>query len=278
MFIKKNRPYWNLRSYQLIREQAASKYLREVLPSEVSGFHILCPEVNISFLYGVTAVSRAVNGKKLFDLLYDASTQEYAISAALAALMALNMANINANKFSIFNRMYYPVRSIKTILYEICHSAILLPKQKRIFFSMLYNNQRRIIPGQKKSLVHGDLHAGNLIVDAQANTLALVDLELLHLGQASVNFSQLWISFYFADPKLGKEFYNRCAEIFQFLKNGSSDLLIRTEIALKCYSMAIEGPKVKNNDLEEKSVNLLRDILEYPSFSNFIHSITDKTT
>jgi aminoglycoside phosphotransferase (APT) family kinase protein len=184
---------------------------------------------------------------------------------AMIALEALHRADVTSNPFAFFGQAYRFVRRCKVAFGELFGPS-LLSSEQRIRLNWLLGDYTKASKSGKKALVHGDLHASNLVVNSLGKSLGFVDLELLHIGDPVTNFAQLWIGFHFADPLLGQRFYQRYARQFPDTLDEQFDASVRAEIALRCYSMIRSGKRTGNIDMDEKSRVLLGSVLDDRSF------------
>jgi hypothetical protein len=264
-FVSKSRYIWDVRALQLLREKAAVQYALKTVPRMVSGVCIEFPETEISLGLRVTVRSRLIEGQNLFPMLYHQETRGLALDMAMIALEALRRADVTSNPFAFFGQAYGFVRRRKVALGELFGPS-LLSSEQRIRLNRLLVHYAKTSESGKKALVHGDLHADNLVVSLPRKSLGFVDLELMHIGKPVTNFAQLWIGFHFADPLLGQRFYQRYARQFPDTLDEQFDASLRAEIALRCYSMIRDGKRSGNIEMEEKSRILLRSVLDDRSF------------
>ena len=264
-FVSKSRYIWDVRALQLLREKAAVQYALRAVPRVVSGVRIEFPEAEISLGLRVTVRSRRIEGRNLLPMLYHQETQELALDMAMIALDALYRADITSNPFTFFGRAYGFVRRRKVALGELFGPS-LLSSEQRIRLNRLLVHYAKTRKSGRRALVHGDLHASNLVVNLPGKSLGFVDLELMHIGDPATNFAQLWVGFHFADPLLGQRFYQRYARQFSDTLDEQFDASVRAEIALRCYSMIRAGKRLGNVEMEEKARILLGSVLDDRSF------------
>lgn len=267
----KERAIWNPRSLQLLREKRAAQYAQQAVPQILDGTHISFPKIEVSFGLRVLVKSTRIEGRNLLEMIYDPKTRDLALDMAMVALKALNVADVSPAPFSLFSRIYGMGRRLKIALGERLGASILSPAQ-RATLNLLVPSYLKTREGEKKALVHGDLHAGNLLVNWKTNSLGFVDLEMVHIGKPVTNFAQLWISFHFADPSLGQNLYHRYINQSPAMTDGYFDSDCRAEVALRCYSNLREARKNGNTELEEKARILLGNVLNGTSFERFVLS------
>lgn len=261
--IVKQRSIWNLRAWQLLREQRTSRYAVRKMPQMIRNVHIRIPRSKISVGLRVTSRSEFIAGENMLPLLYDSRTRGEALSMALIALDAFEGASIGENDFAWFSKLFRLRRSWKMRAIKHSHQLLLSTKEKRALADL----HSAVALVESPSLVHGDLHAGNLIVDFQNRSLGILDLELLHIGHPAINFAQLWIAFFFADPRLGGQLYHAYAQSHPWIAKPPSERVIKAEIVLRCYSMIETGnQKPTKSIMKDKSLQLLKAILSVDSF------------
>jgi len=205
-------------------------------------------------------------------MAYDQETQALALDMAMVALKALERAAVTSNTFRLFSMAYGLVRKLKVILGELRSAPILSPKQKSTLNRLAASYTREVDRGV---LVHGDLHAGNLLVNCEDKSLGFVDLEMLHVGKSATNFAQLWISFHFADASLGKLLYQRCLRQFADVWDEDFDSDVRAEVALRSYVLVRGAGKTGHTELEVKSRRLLNHALGNQEFREWVLSSED---
>ncbi|UCG81592.1 MAG: aminoglycoside phosphotransferase family protein [Desulfobacterales bacterium] len=265
----KERTIWNPRSLQLLREKATVRYALAVVPRMVDGTRIGFPEAEVSLGLRVLVRSRRIEGQSLSAMIYDQETQGLALEMAMVALKALSRANVTSEPFVLFGLAYGPIRNLKVTLNERLGTSILSPEQ-RVKLNRLVSSYIKTRRGERRALVHGDLHAGNLVVNCEERSLGFVDLEMMHIGKPVTNFAQLWISFHFADPSLGQKFYQQYVTQFSEILDRHFDSDVRAEVALRCHFMVKEAEKIGHAELEEKSRVLLGNVLKGESFEKFV--------
>jgi aminoglycoside phosphotransferase (APT) family kinase protein len=235
----------------------------------IDGIYIGFPETEVSLGPRVLVRSRRIKGQSLSAMIYDQEMQGFALDIAMVALKALSRADVTSKPFVLFGTAYGLIRRLKTILSETWDASVLSPEQ-RVKLNHLVSSYAKPRKGERKVLVHGDLHASNLVVDCEERSLGFVDLEMMHIGKSVTNFAQLWISFHFAAPSLGRKFYQRYMNQFPEMLDGHFDSDVRAEVALRCHSMVKEAEKIGHAELEEKSRVLLGNVLKGESFEKFV--------
>jgi len=270
-FATKERGIWDPRSLQLLREKAAVRYALQVVPRMIDGTRISIPEIEVSLGLRVLVRSRRIKGRNLLEMIYDQKMQGFALDMAIVALKALDGADVTSEPFVLFGKAYGWIRRLKITLSERLGIFVLSPQQ-RLELNSLVSSYIRTRKGGRKALVHGDLHAGNLVVNCEERSLGFVDLEMMHVGKPVTNFAQLWISFHFADPPLGQRFYQRYVNQFSEILDEHFDADVRAEVALRCHSMVMGAKKSGNAELEKRARILLGSILNDKSFEEFVLS------
>ena len=269
--VTKKRGIWNPRCLQLLREKAAARYALQVTPRVVDETVICFPEIEVSLGLTVSVRSSRIRGRNLLEMIYDPDTQELALDAAIVALRALDSADVTLGSFLFFGMAYGFVRWLKVAVDER-FGISLLSSEQRTRLNRLVSGYVKSRKGERRVLVHGDLHAGNLLLDCEAGSLGFVDLEMNHLGKPVTNFAQLWISFHFADPALGQRFYQRYVGQFPENLDGYFDSDVRAEVALRSYSLVREAEKNGRAEQERKARLLLDHVLSDVSFEEFVLS------
>lgn len=267
----KERAIWSPRSLQLLRERAAVQYALNVVPRMIDGTRISFPETEVSLGLRVLVRSGRIKGRNLLGMIYDQKMQGLALDMAMVALVALDRADVTSDRFFLFGKAYGWIRKLKVTLSGRLGVFVLSPEQREKL-NHLVSSYTRARKGERKALVHGDLHARNLVVDCEERSLGFVDLEMMHIGKPVTNFAQLWVSFHFADPLLGQRFYQRYVDQFSetLSEHFSSD--VRAEVALRCHSMVAGAKKGGNAELEEKARILLGNALSDTSFEELVLS------
>lgn len=272
-FVIKERNIWSPRSLQLLREKTAVRYALQVVPRMIDGTRIGFPETEVSLGLRVLVRSRQIKGRNLLEMIYDPGMQGLALDMAIVALRALERADVTSasESFILFGKAYGWIRKLKGTLSERVGVFVLSPEQ-RGKLNLLVSSYMKTRKGARKVLVHGDLHASNLVVNCEERALGFIDLEMLHIGKPVTNFAQLWISFHFADPLLGQRFYQRYVNQFSEILDEHFDSDVRAEIALRCHSMVTGAKKSGNVELEEKAHILLGNVLNSKNFEEFVLS------
>lgn len=262
--VNKSRYIWDIRAWQLLREQSAARFASSVVPQIVDGVHIHFPQTEVSLGLCCRARCEKIEGQVLLETIYDPVTSELAMEMAIIALKALAAAKVSSDPFVLFGRAYRCIRRRKILLSEKLNSPLLTPRQNEQL-AYLTSNYVRMAPTDKRVLVHGDLHASNLIADFDRKSLGFVDLEMVHIGKPATNFAQLWIGFHMADPLLGQKFYQRYTSKFPEIWTERFDSDVRAEVAMRSYFMIRSGERTGNQVMAEKARNLL-GILNCNSF------------
>lgn len=260
-WVTKERVIWDPRALQLLRESTTVKYARKVVPWVVGGVHIRFPETEVFFGSRVGVKSERIEGQSLLSLAYEQGMQGLALDMAMIALQALERSTVVSNPFRLFGVAYGIVRRLKVITSEWHDESILSPEQRDVL-NRLVASYTRNRGGTRKVLVHGDLHAGNLLVNYEEKSLGFVDLEMLHVGKSATNFAQLWISFHFADVSLGRLFYQRYVSQFADVWDERFDADVKAEIALRSYALVREAKRIGNIELERKAYLLMGNVLD----------------
>jgi len=237
----------------------------------IDGACIRFPEIEVSLGLRVSVRSRKIKGRNLLWMIYGQKTQGFALDMAIVALKALDRADVTLEPFTLFGKTYGWIRRLKVTLSERLGASILSLEQ-RAKLNCLASSYVKIRKGERKVLVHGDLHAGNLVVNRAERSLGFVDLEMMHLGKPATNFAQLWISFHIADPSLGQRFFQRYMDQFLETLSEHFDSDVRAEVALRCYSMVAGARKSGNTELADKAHTLLGNVLSGGSLKEFVFS------
>ncbi len=256
---------------QLVRESVTTRYIQGKFPLEIQGIYIYVPISNISLGANITCKSSLASGTSIFNLLYsqDPNDLKNAQQYGLVALQALRSVKKHSLQFYFFGYFYYWYRLIKLII--LSRKYALLPQSNQIRLNrMILTSARR--NESQKVLMHGDLHVGNLIVDAYNRRLAIIDTELMGVGKAVTDFAHLWIGYYFAKADLGKSFYTAYKDQNPIEFYDIFDNELRAEIALKCYFMIIKSKEIQNRPLEDLSTSLLKNMIGFGNFEEFLSS------
>ena len=265
----KERAIWNPRALQLLREKAAVQCALNIVPRTVNGTNIHFPGTEIALGLRVVVRSKRIAGRSLLEVIYEREMQEFALDMAMVALEALNRADVTSGPFALFSRVYRPVRALRVIVAERLRAPVLSSEQRREL-NYLVSSYVRCREGERRTLVHGDLHAGNLVVNREGKSLGFVDMEMMHIGKPVTNFAQLWISFHFADLSLGRRLYQRYMSRFSGTLDAHFDPDARAEIALRCYSLVREAVRVGHAELEHKARTLLGNVLKGEGFERLM--------
>lgn len=263
-YVTKRRYLWQVNALRLLREKTCAQYARCVVPGVIDGVKIQFPDTEISLGVHVAVRTRRLEGRALFDMLYEPEMRELALDVGVLALTALHSADVSSAPFALFSRVYPAVRALKVAVAEMLGSPLLSPDQRGALRRLVadYVGDR----GGERVLVHGDLHPAHLIVDLAHNSLGFVDLEAMRIGKAATNFAQLWIAYHFAHAELGQRLYQRNAEQFPALVDTSFDTDVRAEMALRSYSHIRDGRRLGKAEMEQKARILLDQVLGGASF------------
>lgn len=258
-FVVKSRKYINPRSWQLAREAPASRYSRRVLPDEVNGVKIFIPDICLSFGFSEIRVSSPrYPGERQIAGLYQAGKAADAIQMGVIALQALYLASVTSNPFGVWSLIYQPVRRIKAwMLARITH-GLLSALDRRRFFRFL--RMPGWAQGQKR-LVHGNLHGGNILIDYEHRELAMVDLEMMHIGDPVIDFAALWITHYLATPALGAQFMTCVVDALPCYCEPEIMIDAQREIAIEAYLMLHRARRSGHHELLRRSQNLIKEAL-----------------
>ena len=208
----------------------------------------------------VTVRSRRVEGTSLLGLLYRPECRQLALDLGIATLKALHAARAESELLFAFGRAYQLLRRLQVSAHETFGAPLLLPHQVRelVELARAYNHDN----GEKRVLVHGDLHPSHVIVHPSGSSLALIDLEAMRIGKAATNFAQLWIGYYIADPPAGAGLYERYASLHPDPLDATFEANVRAEMALRCHRHVLEGRRLRNRSLEERAALLLTRVLD----------------
>ena len=260
----KSRQAWHVRALRLLREEACVEYARRVVPPVVDGVHIQFPDTDVSLAPRISVRSRRIQGQPLMPMLYQPDMQDTALDLGMIALQALHSADVTSARFFVASWLYDLFRGPALALDEMLLARLLSRAQRLKLNRLAARSALQTRP--RDALVHGDLHAAHLIVDLDRHALGFIDLEAMRIGKASTNFAHLWNAFYFADPSLGRSFYQRFAEQFDDLIDEQFDNDVRIELALRSYRHLQAAKRLSNELLQPKAYRLLHSILEGASF------------
>lgn len=263
-FAVKRRALWRPDALQLLRERPCAEYASRAVPDMAGGWHIRFPEVKATLGLRVTVHSELLPGQPLIELLYQPERQEMAIDAGLAVLHALEQADITSLPAAGFSAWYDRLRLPAVALAELGRGSVLTADQRRAFDRLVsgYIAHRR----GPRVLMHGDLQATHLLIDAAARSVGIIDLEAMRAGKAATNFAQLWEAYFFADPSLGKRFFTAYRRAAGETMGDRFDADVRAELALRCYSHIRAGQRDGNALMVDLSRTLLTRILHGATF------------
>lgn len=261
VFIKQ-RPVWHPSAWRLLREYSCVKYAQEYVPRTVNEILIEFPKTNVKISQQVTVSSTALEGTSLLALLHDPATYNLAIDVGLAALEALQSAEIKGRPFLLFSAIYKYVKGPLGQLGMTSRQNI--TRQQRHRLNLLMKHYMR--DQSSSCLVHGDLHASHLIINKNPLSIGLIDLEVMHIGKAATNFAQLWIGYYYSSPILGAIFYSIYQRYYPNLITPQFDNDVLTELAFRCQNHIQVGMRAGNRSLEFAARNLLTQVLSGSSF------------
>lgn len=234
------------------------------MPSALDGVRIQLPDTALSVGLRVTVRSRRLSGRSVFSMLYDEEAQETALEMGIVALKALERADVSWAPFSLFTEAYDYVRALEVVLTDTV-DPLLSTEQKRSLRRLLRDYVTR---ADRDTLVHGDLQATHLIFDSSARSLGFIDLEAMRIGKAVTNFAQLWEAYYYADPHLGKQFYQRYADERSDGLDGRFDADARAELALRCHSHIRVGRSSGQEQMVGKASDLMTRVLSGEHFED----------
>lgn len=254
----KFRAYTNPRAFQLIREAATSRFAAKALPKQIGEVSIRVPEIEVKFIRnGIQVSSTWMQGENLNYSLYKPEQREAALSMGLVTLQAFMSAQFQGCPFWFWNYIYHPIRRLKTYFLEYSGSSLLTTEERKHFFSMIRHQ-----PLQGNWIVHGNLHSGNIIADYRNKSLAIVDLEMLHIGNPVVDHAMIWLSYALASLSLAKQFWSLLTDTLQFTSKKNYMEWFCSEVALETYLMIHKAKAAQNIALEEKSKAILKTLLE----------------
>jgi len=251
-------------AWRLLREKACADYAQQVVPAQVRGMQLLFPKTAVHLGLYVTVQTEAIPGEALLPLLYQPETLEVALDLGLVVLEALVTADVVRLRGSLFGVVYRYGKGAIAALQTLAGAPPLPPRERRTLLRLL-----RTYWGagpERRVLVHGDLHASHILVDRQAHTLGLIDLEVMHVGNPATNFAQLWTAYHYADPALGRLFYARYMARFPEFATARFDAHTRFEVALRAHSNIVEAARSRNAELDQKGRSLLAGVLQDASF------------
>jgi aminoglycoside phosphotransferase len=263
-YITKKRSIWQVNALQLMRESAWAQYAGRTVPSEVDGVKIGFPQIEVALGWNVVVRSQRLSGQSLFSMLYEEGMQETALRMGLIALKALHQAEVTSAPFGFFGSMYQRTRGTRVRLVELFGSSVLSTKERRTLTRLVdaYLTEHN----GRKVLVHGDLQASHIFVDLTRNSLGFIDLEAMRIGKATTNFAQLWQAFYFADPLLGRRFFQGYLALFPGLEDERFDADVRGELTLRNHRQIRVARQIGNPAMERHAFTLLHQILDGASF------------
>jgi hypothetical protein len=263
-YITKKRSIWQVNALQLLRERAWAQYASRTVPSEINGVKIEFPQNEVALGWNVVVRSQRLSRQSLFAMLYLEEMRETALRMGLIALRALHQAEITSTPFGFFGAMYQRSRGMRMRLVELFGSSQFSAKERRTL-TRLVDDYVTEHSGQK-FLVHGDLQASHIIVNLTKNSLGFIDLEAMRIGKATTNFAQLWQAFYFADPLLGRRFFQGYLALCPGLIDKQFDADVRGELTLRNCRQIRVARQIGNPDMERHAFTLLHQILNGASF------------
>ncbi len=267
-WIIKQRKYYNPRSWQLVREGYAYRYAHRALPSQIHGVSIVVPENTLFFTKsGIEIRSRRYQGEMQMVGLYRPEMAAQAIRMGVYTLQALSAVQIVSNPFKIWSLLYQPIRTIKVWRKIQQDRHVFTNQQIQRFISILRipANPRKV-----KKLTHGNLHGGNILVDYLNNELAIIDLEMMHIGNPVVDFAALWVTHYLASPPLAEQFLGNMEEVFPEYSKPGFIMEAYREIMIEAYLMLHKARRSGNVNFIHESENLIHEILNCPDPLQFL--------
>jgi thiamine kinase-like enzyme len=258
-YVQKIRNYWNFRAYEMLREPNSCKFAGKILPCSLNGIRIVVPETKIILtIKGIIVRSQYIFGETLEKNIYNKDIN-LGIDWGLTAIQALWSAPVFGYSFRIFGVIYQPLRVIKALLTEIFILRIFsLPKVWRLVCLLVKTRSQH---NKTRVLVHGNLHGGNLIVDFDNRTLGFIDLELLHIGDACVDFASLWFSYYASSQKVGRQFVQSAIQRFPSIITPEFLRDVIKDITIEMILMVSKAKSKKNRKLENIATDLLIKLL-----------------
>ena len=267
LFIK-TRPLYNLRAYQLLREVFTTRLARRLLPERVGSFDINIPIVKATIsTKGIFSSSSWITGEELLIGLYDENKREIALKIVLKILQAFYDTKHSIKNRFIFSFIYRPIRVLKVVVFELTH-GILTKDQKKTIIKLLLKHL--ITLPKEKVIVHGNLHAENILVNYHDNSLGIIDMEMLHIGSPIIDFAMIWLSIYFLSPQIACNFFHKVKNHLQYLMVDKNLENILVELAIESYLMIIKAKQNHNAELEIKSKSLLLQILTCGDFQSLL--------
>ena len=264
--ITKTRNIWSLRAIQMLGETRAAQVLRGAVPERMDEFHLVIPQVRVKIIHSTIVVeAERLPGTSLLEAIYQPQQRAWAIQVGALIYKALYLTPAIWLAGRCLGVIYQPIRRLKASLWSGRSQLVLSVEQSQRLHAALKRGTGKFA----RRLVHGDLHAGNILVDFDRRTISLVDLELAHLGSPAVDFSALWSSYYLADPQLGRSFYHSVGQLVPevhaevFLHAAHAALLVNT------LPMIHKGQDGGNLLLVQRATELLHRLLEVRGVRSF---------
>ena len=262
----KRRSFTNLRAFQLLGEARAARVLHQAMPKQIQEYHLVIPDVTARVCRkGVLITTGRLEGQRLIEKIYQAVELEEAVRIAALVFWALYQADICWWWGRCLGRVYPFVRSQKVHRLQ-SRDLLELTEQQRLQLNRVLRSKA----GQHGThLVHGDLHAGNILVDHGSMQVGLVDLELAHIGSPAVDFCALWSSFFLAAPELGQQFYRSARQLVPELDDKLLLEAIYCKLVKNSYLLVHKGLQDRNSLLADRARTLLLDLLDLSHLVDF---------
>lgn len=255
----KQRPIWRPGSIRLFREASCAIRARAALASLQQGWQIHVPETRVSVGRYLRLESERLRGEQLIDMFYKPEVRELCLDLGIVVLSSLQSADIAAFDGLAFDRWYQRLRAARVLAFEASKRALLSRDQRTALGRLVSDYLRH--PYTATVLVHGDLQASHIIVDAESRSLGIIDLEVMRVGRPVTNFAQLWEAYYFADRELGRLFYERYLTECGSFVDEYFDADVRAEVALRCHSHLLASDCAELHILKAPADRLLKEVL-----------------
>jgi hypothetical protein len=265
-YITKTRAFYNPRIIQLVNEVKSAQILRQALPNQVEDYQLVIPDTTMKIrANGVSVYSERLTGESLSDCIYNEELQGEALRIGVLVLSAIHHTQAIWRVGKWIGRIYQPVRSIKALRLIKLQTTHLPEIQENRLRDLL----RKRYCGKARQVVHGDLHAGNILVDHANQRLGIIDLEVAHIGSSAVDFSALWSSYYLANPALGEQFFRAARQVISALEMKIYLEAVYISLVRNTFLLIHKGRAKKNFELEKRSFALLKRLLEMEDIERF---------
>ena len=163
---------------------------------------------------------------------------------------------MNGNKFCLSeNGSYEQYLSLLRVCRKLLREKIISNQQCREISHFVYQN-KGLINSQKKVVVHGDLHPGNIIMNGEQ---WIVDWESVRLDNFTYDIVFLWIHLWDADPKFRQKL------VEDFSKKVSSFAVFEKLFRLTVFYILIKEiyflAKITKTETTKKRYQFFRKLL-----------------